>query len=298
MKYTKPQLTFECQADLLIKRGLIADRPTLIKRLEAVSYYRLSGYLFPFRNSDDTFKNGTTIDTVWKLYTFDRQLRLLILDAIERIEIAVRTNLVYLHVHQHGPFGYTLPESLPCLSSDRHNEFLQKLNDEQNRNKEVFVKHFLQKYGDSHQNLPFWMSCEIMPFGMMLTLLNGVEKPIRQKMGDLYGVSDDVLLSWMRSINGVRNICAHHSRLWNREIGYQPTIPRKNKHPEWHSPVEVTGNRIFGVLTVLKYMLNRIAPQSNWINRFTDLLIRYPEVPKRQMGFADNWQECPIWKLK
>lgn len=296
MEYTKPPLSFKAQADLLLRRGLIADRFALLKRLESVSYYRLSGYFFPFRNPDDSFKSGTNLETVWKRYTFDRQLRILVLDAIERVEIAVRTNLVCLHTHQYGPFGYISPPSLPCLTPVRHSEFLHKLENEQNRNKEIFVKHFFQKYGDHHNCLPFWMASEIFSFGMTLTLLNGVEKPLRRKMGTLYGVADDVFLSWMRALNGVRNICAHHARLWNRELGYQPLIPRKKKNPEWHIPFEVKGNRIFGILTVLKYMLNRIAPQSNWKNRLIDLFSRYPEVPKLSMGFAENWQECGIWE--
>lgn len=296
MKYSKPPLSFAAQADLLISRGLIADWPTLISRLKSVSYYRLSGYLFPFKNPDDSFKPGTNFETVWSLYTFDRQLRLLVLDAIERVEIAVRTNLVYTFVHQYGPFGYTIPENLPELELQQHVDFLEKFGIERKRNREIFVKHFQIKYGDSHEHLPLWMASEIMTFGMLLTFINGAGKPMRQKLGAIYGVPDEVLFSWMRAISGVRNICAHHGRLWNRELGYQPFIPKKQKHPEWHVPVEVQSNRIFGVLTVLKFFINQIAPQSKWQNRLEDLLNRYPEVPRKPMGFTENWKDCPIWK--
>src|SRR6266508_2779501 len=99
MEYPKQALTFEQQADLLISRGLIADRNLLINRLRSVNYYRFSGYLYPFRNSDDTFHSGTTFEKVWRHYTFDRRLRVIVMDAIERVEVAVRTQTVYHFVH-------------------------------------------------------------------------------------------------------------------------------------------------------------------------------------------------------
>lgn len=99
MEYTKPPLTFEEQADLLLHRGLIADRGILLARLRSVSYYRLSGYTFPFRDGADTFRSGTTLDEVWARYTFDRRLRLMVMNAIERVEVCVRTELVYCLAH-------------------------------------------------------------------------------------------------------------------------------------------------------------------------------------------------------
>ena len=99
MKYSKHALTFDEQADLLIARGLLCDRDELLGRLRSVSYYRLSGYWYPFRRSDDSFTDGTTLETVWRRYTFDRRFRLVVLDAIERIEVCVRTELVYLLAH-------------------------------------------------------------------------------------------------------------------------------------------------------------------------------------------------------
>ncbi len=126
MIYAKQELTVEGQADQLIARGLIADRDELIGRLTVVNYYRLSGYLYPFRIQDasgnltDTFASGTTMDMIWRRYNFDRRLRIILLDAIERIEVAVRTRLVYHFVHFSnaagqtlGPFGHLDPRNLP-----------------------------------------------------------------------------------------------------------------------------------------------------------------------------------------
>jgi len=117
--YSKQALSLEVQADRLIARGLIADRDELIGRLKVVNYYRLSGYLYPFRirNAEgkvlDDFSPGTSLETVWRRYNFDRRLRILLLDAIERIEVAVRTRFVFHFVQAHGPFGYLNEKNLP-----------------------------------------------------------------------------------------------------------------------------------------------------------------------------------------
>lgn len=296
MRYEKPPLTFSQQADQLIARGLSADRSVLIERLKAVSYYRLSGYWYPFRNpDDDSFKPGTTINKIWKRYTFDRRLRLLVMDAIERVEVSVRTSLVYHLSHAHGPFAYTDYTYLPNITSKSHDDFLQKITNETVHSQEVFVAHFKDKYGDSHTDLPLWMVSEVMTFGMLLTLFRGVATSIKQTIAGEYRIPDRVLESWLRALNGTRNICAHHGRLWNRELGYKPLIPKKNKHPEWHDPVIISNNRIFAILTILKYFMNLIAPQSKWPERFAHLLTEYPEIPLLPMGFPTNWRECVIW---
>ena len=97
MEYTKPFLSFEEQADLLtVERGMVADRDDLIRHLQDVGYYRLSGYWHIFKKPDsDEFWEGTTFQRVWGLYVFDRQFRLAVLDAVERIEVYMRTHLAY-----------------------------------------------------------------------------------------------------------------------------------------------------------------------------------------------------------
>lgn len=191
MIYAKQALTLEQQADQLISRGLVvANRDDLIGRLKVVNYYRLSGYLYPFRARDsngkptDTLVPGTTLEMVWRRYNFDRRLRIILLDAIERIEVAVRTRLVYHFVQACGPFGHLKEENLPgfkkrpwwpqlCrnlkalaklkgVERSEHQLWLAKLQDEKNRASDAFVKHFSQTYGDSHSQLPLWMACELM----------------------------------------------------------------------------------------------------------------------------------------
>ena len=295
MQYSKPPLSFEQQADKLIARGLAADRDMLVTRLQSVNYYRVTGYRSPVRHADDTYRAGTAFDAVWRRYTFDRRLRILLLDAIERVEVCVRTRTVYEHVHKYGPFGYSNPASLPKLSGARFGQFLARLDEEIQRSHEAFVKHFHAKYGDRHNYLPLWMAAEIMPFGSTLTLFRGASDDIKKQVSGAFNQPNEVFESWLLALNSVRNICAHHARLWNRTLGIQVKIPRRNKNPEWHAPVRFANDRLFAILTILRYALKYSAPQSHWPERLQLLLEEYPDVPPLSMGFPANWKDCPIW---
>lgn len=297
MEYTKPPLTFEAQADLLLSRGLNADSDLLILRLRTVNYYRLSAYLYPFRNKgNDIFRDNTSLDLVWKYYTFDRQLRLIVMDAIERVEIAVRTQLIYHFSHHHGPFGYADKKNLPKMNEQQIEKWLLDMHDETRRSKETFIKHFGMKYGDCHNLPPLWMLGEVMSFGKMLTFFNGVDDNLRRVIAHEYNIEDEILRSWLGALNVVRNICAHHGRLWNRELGFKPKVPRSKKYPQWHIPVEIQNNRLFTILTILKFLTKKVAPTSKWSERLNDLFAHYSEIPLSLMGFPESWERCDIWR--
>ncbi len=296
MKYNKPALTFPQQADRLVMRGLGGNRELIEKRLAAVNYYRLSGYLYPFRNPDDTFKPGTTIEAVWDRYAFDRRFRLLVMDAIERIEITVRSQLACHHSLHHGPFGYaTDAKSLPKLDLQGHLEFVERIQAETMRSKERFVQHFQDKYGDSHDTLPVWMAAEIMSFGTVLTFFRGASHQVKQAVATVFGMPAAVFESWILTLNTVRNICAHHGRLWNREHGMKPILPRIHEYPDWHTPVKIENKRVFAILTICRHCLRQVAPQSQWPIRFRHLLDHNPAIPVAEMGFPPNWRQSPLW---
>ncbi len=226
---------------------------------------------------------------------FDRQLRLIVMDAIERVEIAIRTQLAYHHAHHHGCcFAYAeKPDGLPDIRSDQRNKFLAALADEMRNSKETFAEHFRNKYGKDHAYMPIWMAAEIMTFGNMLTLFRGSSSTIKRSVAAMLDVHDNVMKSRLLSLNTIRNICAHHGRLWNRALGVKPLIP--DKDTQWHAPVAITNGRIFCILTILKYCLDRIAPQSAWPQRVHELLNKYPDIPHSGLGFPDNWLKCPLW---
>lgn len=296
MQYDKPTLTFEAQADLLLSRGLIADRTLLIERLHSVNYYRLSGYLYPFRTDEGKYKPGTTLDQIWNIYRFDRQMRIIVMDAIERVEVSVRTQIAYYFAHQFGPFAYTDKSHFPDMKPEEHEKLISDLSMEVERSKEVFLKHFQSKYGDVHAHLPIWMLAEVMSFGKTLTFIRGVKRSVQDPIAQRYGLPHNVLISWLRTLNAVRNLCAHHARLWNRVLGYSPILPRSRKHPEWNTPFSIDTSHIFIVITLLKYMLRIDAPTSLWSARLISLIDENPEISLRPFGFPAEWREHSLWK--
>ena len=163
---------------------------------------------------------------------------------------------------------------------------------------ETFVRHFTSKYGDSHRHLPVWMAAEVMTFGTVLTFFRGASHKVKQLVATAFDMPEKVFNSWLLTLSALRNICAHHGRLWNRELGVKPLIPLAATYPDWHGPVAVGNNRVFGVLTICRWCLWRIAPQSNWAGRLRAVLEASPGIPLRSMGFPDNWQQCPIWTPK
>ncbi len=305
MIYGKGPLTFEQQADRLLLRGLIANRNELITRLSAVNYYRLSGYLYPFRLPNDTFRAGTTLQTVWRRYVFDRRLRGLILDAIERIEVGVRTKLIY-HLSHHvltgatepaGAFGYLDQRYFPGFKTA--SEFLKwrsKLAMETDRAKsEKFVQHFRGKYGAEHPELPGWMIAELMSFGAMLTLAKNAVPEIQNKVADEYGFPYQHFISWLQALMVLRNACAHHDRIWNRESG-KASKPQRNKFPLWHQTPTIPNDRTGYLLTICHYWLDLISPTTCWRDRLFALFDEFPDVPLAPMGLPADWRNHPLWK--
>lgn len=305
MKYPKLPLSFEAQADQLIARGLIAERAILVERLKAVNYYRLSGYLYPFREPDDSFKVGTTLEAVWRRYTFDRRLRLLFIDAIERIEVAVRTRLVCQLAHHElpeephlkGAFCYLSSRYFPGFSSNA--EYLKWRSglaiETQRAKSEAFVQHFKDKYGDHHDDLPIWAVCELMTFGSMFTMAKTVVPEVREQVAAEFGFPSEHFLSWLQALMILRNACAHHSRVWNRESG-KPAMPHKNKFPLWRVEPQIPNTRTGYLLTICYHWLGKISTSSNWRERLFTLLDEFPEIPLEPMGLPEDWKNHPLWK--
>jgi abortive infection bacteriophage resistance protein len=299
VQYLKPSLSFADQAQRLIQHGLVThDVNLLIDRLSTVSYYRLSAYWYPFKQPDDHFVSGTTFETVWRRYTFDRHLRLVIMDAIERIEVALlRTRLVELFTLQHGPFGYRQINCFhPKCDVGDHTRLLSECDQAFSRSSEAFVKHFRRKY-TAQPHPPLWMMVEVMTYGQLFTMYRLLSSREQKSIATGIGVPAPVLGSWLHTLNYVRNAVAHHARLWNREIPIKPMIPWKKHRPEFHTPLPIANDRVFGVLSLLRYLMLNVAPQSRWSQRLIALFDDYPDIPYRDMGFPINWKDYPLWKL-
>jgi abortive infection bacteriophage resistance protein len=209
------------------------------------------------------------------------------MDAIQRVEVWLRTAITYELAHQYGPFGYLKKANFnPHFN---HKKFLKILAELVEQSKEDFVQHYKGKYrGENH--LPVWMATEILTFGSVSDLYsNGLSLETKRKIAQLLGEADNVVTSWMQSLTYVRNLCAHHSRVWNRTLAVSPKIPKKNKVGK------VDGRRIYGVLLVLQIILNRIAPDSTWKCRLYELIDYHSELNLAHMGFPPDWKAYYPW---
>lgn len=293
MPYAKPALTFDEQLQLLQRRGLtVRDRDRALRWLEHVSYYRLSAYFLPFKNSE-RFRAGTDFTDIADLYIFDRKLRLHVMDAIERIEVALRTAITYQIAHTYGPFGHT--DSANFTPRFNHARFMQNLATEKERAlraSEPFVTHFRDNY-PNEQYLPVWMATELLSFGSTSILYRGLLPDLRQHIAAPYGVDKRFLVSWFHSLTYIRNVCAHHKRLWNREMAIRPSLPSRRQALPYPVP---NGGRIYAALIVLRHMLGVASPHAHWAAHLRQLLNDYPNASTQAMGFPPDWQTLPEWQ--
>ena len=302
MKYEKAPFTFEEQADHLIAQGLIADRAALIARLSATNYFRFCAYVHPFRQADERCRPEITLEQVWRLYTFDHRLRMLCLDAIESIEVQVRTQLAYHFAHTYGPFEYLSPVHFPNFDATKNDfgNWKDKIEKQVKRSldpkgREDFVVKYFRDYGDEQEKLPVWMMVELLDFGGTLSFFRGVKADLRKTIADPLGQPEEVILTWLVALNIVRNRCAHHARLWNWQTGSPAWTPNKHKFRPWHKP-RLSGSHTGMILFICRHWLHVINPSSEWPQRVTDLFSHFPEIQLSQMGIPDNWLEHPVWK--
>jgi len=294
--YTKAALTYAQQLSQLKDRGLtIPNEEYFLHLLEVKSYYRLSGYWYPLLDNKEehTFKKGASFDTAYKIYCFDRELRHFVLAELEKIEVAIRAKMIYILSHQHGAFWYKNNELF--RNEEKHVRLMDKLKTEYSRSDEEFILAFRKKY--SNPLPPSWMLMEVTSFGS-LSLIYSNLKPgrIKRDIAKEFGLADSVFSSWIHSIVYMRNVCAHHSRLWNRVMSIQPYMPRRT-YNQWLIKKDVSNNSTYFILSMLVYLMNCIKHENDVIEKFKSLLIKYPNIHPFAMGFPEDWEKEPLWKV-
>lgn len=293
--FNKPPLTYSQQLQLLKDRGLTIDNEErTLHLLESISYYRLSGYWYPLLQDkkNHIFKANTNFDTAFRLYCFDREFRKLVLAELEKIEVAVRAKMIYILSHKYGAFWFSKPSLFK--NPVKHADSITKIGQEYDRSDEEFIKAFASRYSDPLP--PSWISIEITSFGTLSTLysnlLPGTEK---RAIAHHFGVSDSVFQTWLHSIVYLRNICAHHSRLWNKSMSIRPQFP-KNTMKQWIDMTNVQNNKTYFMLSMIQYLLQTVNPKSTFSSRLKLLLSKYDNVDVRAMNFPVNWESEPLWK--
>ena len=301
MKYTKPALSTEQQLELLIRRGMVvADRQAAQQLLEHINYYRLRAYWLPVEvpstaDGDHAFKAGTRFETIIDLYSFDRKLRLLVMDAIERIEVSLRTRWANILALRYGPHAYL--DAKLFRKPTQHAKCLTKLQEELERSRETFVLHYREKYTDPELP-PLWGVCELLTFGQLSqwysNLADGAD---RKEIAKPYGVDEQIIVSFAHHLAYVRNVCAHHMRLWNREMTIGMKIPN---NPDWLGSVfnQDMPKRVYNTLVMLAHLLDGVSPSSHWRQNLLKLFEEHPNVDFPAMGIPENWRSAVIWKIK
>ena len=293
--YSKPPLSVEEQIKLLKTRGLhIADEEKATMYLNNISYYRLSGYMYPFLEDakQHLYKENTTFEDIMNLYRFDRELRLLLFAAIEKIEVAIRSQIInHFSVNTKDPFWYTKEKYFS--NPAKHADFFNNLSSYINRSNDVFIKHFYNTYNEQYP--PIWIILEILSMGQLSILYNNtIKSPSKKAIADYFGIKEPILANWLHTLVYVRNICAHHARLWNKDMRIQVKNPRKTSNI-WLTSGNITDRKIYEVLAIIVYFLDTITPTNTFREKLKALLAKYPNIDVTTIGFPKNWQDDPFW---
>lgn len=313
--YNKPHLPIPSQVQLLISRGLsVPDLQTAVDTLTFVSYYRLSAYMLPFKQRDssgeiqDVFVQGTTFDQVCNLYYFDKELRLLVFSALEKIEVAVRTQIIYQLSAKYGSHWTDnkaiFQGSHTVTKKDGSTVTIDIFTDLQKHlaglrahsQAEEFLRHYYATYA-TPANPPVWMSVETMYFSQLLSICqNLADQREGNAIASMFGLSAKVFYSWLLALNNMRNICAHHARLWNRDF---TIVPNKLNNPRlpWISNVgTVQSRKSYYMFCIIQYFLQTIDPMFDFRKKLENLFALHPEVDIAHMGFPSAWEKENIWK--
>lgn len=282
--FTKTFLTIEQQINQLKSRGMkFHDEEKAKHYLENLNYYRLGGYWLIFEENHEShqFRNNTYFEEILNLYIFDRELRLLLLDAIERIEVSIRSKLAYHLAESFSSHAHLQPEIF--TSPLNYARTLTKLKSELDRNRnEIFIKHHADKY--SEELPPIWVSVEVMTMGQISNWYSNIkDRKYKQVIAKYYGLDEKILSSFLHHLTIVRNTSAHHSRIWNRKFTIDFILPNFPKElNEEFNPLRK--KYIYNTLVMCEYLLNIISEDNNWKRRLDDLILKY-NIDIKRMGF-------------
>lgn len=305
-QYDKRPMSITALGKRLIDRGLVADRKKLRHALKTVGYFRLTGYLYPFRKKkSESYRKGMTFDKLWEIYTFDRKLRLMAADALARIEVAVRTLIVSKHTaaFPRDPFAYIQPAALPGLKPRKHTELLNSIASVMLRARgEPDLKHLKDEYGIEDYP-PVWNVMEHSPFGVVTLYYEGLDAKVKEGVSNAFYIEPNAFQGVLMVLKIARNVCAHHARLWNKHIRARVATSlgvRKELAPLHEclrtQPDMNVYTSPFLLLSICAHCIRYVHPQSDWTNRCKALLKTANATIRKGMGVPAGWQTLSLWK--
>ena len=301
MQFTKPVLSISQMIDLLKDRDLIIDDEEKVKHyLLHIGYFRISGYCKYYQDiTTDKFYSWVTFDQVISLYKFDRKLRLLMLSSLEKLEISIKSVINTVMCKNYNSFRY-LEENIFKDKLDKEwNNIATKTLDiikwKKSKSASMFVKAYIEKYSNE-EYLPWWMLVEELTLWEISTIYGLLQDSDAKAISAYYNTYFLDLERWLQVLVNIRNISAHHSRLRNRKYTAKPRVNDvifKNRflieaNENWWK--EVIPN-FYNVCLVIHYLLDRVAPNHNFIEQLQELFDEFPYVPLVSMGFNKDWKE-------
>lgn len=296
-RYNKPPLDINTQILRLKSRGLrIVDEQFAARTLANISFYRLRAYTYPFQDNDDPghpFLQALSFEQIIEVYDFDRDLRLLIFDAIEKIEISLRTKIIYHFALVYGSHWQGDQSRFHNIRNFERDKI--KLEDEVARSTEPFIKHYKDSY-HYPASPPSWMALEVVSMGLLSKLFANLKNsPEKKEIAKEYGLPNaNILESWMHAISALRNICAHHGRVWNRRLTLTPKLPNDSRYPFLRNR-SFSVHKIYGTLSCMCYLLAQIDPNHRFKQDLKALIQAQGIVTLKEMGFPLDWESEQIW---
>ena len=293
------QKPYSCARDLvslLQSRGLIVtDIAKAESYFEYIGYYRLSAYMYPLLQmpkEQHLYKPNATFSQVMKLYRFDKKLRLLIFNEIEKIEVAVRSAIVNIGCDMTGnPFWMT--DGNNFIDAGKFRRTMDLIDAELHRSREDFIVHFKQTYSDVYP--PAWILAEVLPFGVITNIFSNIKVArIKKNIARRFGLQVAPFESWLTIVTLTRNSCCHHARVWNKQNTIRPMLPNRMAGGWITLPTDTL--RIYFDLCIIKYFLNIISPNNDMKAKIDTLMSAYPSIDTNAMGFPRGWENEPLWQ--
>jgi abortive infection bacteriophage resistance protein len=304
----KSARTFEEQLNLLkSRRMLFRDEEAALKTLQCISYYRLKGYWWDMQDDyqTHTLEPNTYFEDIINRYNFDRDLRMLLFKAIEKVEIALRTKMIHHLSLVYGGKWYlknTLFDSHTKTFNGNtqtlHQHTIQDLKKEFNRSNEIFIKSHKRKHPGVDPDS--WKILEVASLGVLSKLYKCLRNqlPEKSKISKEFGLNISTeLSSWLEAITYIRNIIAHHSRIWSRNMVKIPKDNINNPLNPWlNIPLKtVQQKKAFLIISCLAYMCYSLSGENEFVMNIKSLFHKYPTIPIYKLGFLGNWEGHPIW---